>query len=152
MVDEFVGILTAAATDDALRAIYLTGAGEDFCAGADWVATNTGGRNAPAPATSSGASRTPRTAWSNCIASIQLPVVCAVRGWAVGLGCNLALAADFTVADDRRDAVGTVHRPRIQPGFRRRPGCCPDSPGWPGPSACCCSARRSPAPTPPTGD
>jgi 2-(1,2-epoxy-1,2-dihydrophenyl)acetyl-CoA isomerase len=30
--------------------------------------------------------------------TIQLPVVCSVRGWAVGLGCNLALAADFTVA------------------------------------------------------
>jgi 2-(1,2-epoxy-1,2-dihydrophenyl)acetyl-CoA isomerase len=30
-------------------------------------------------------------------------VVCSVRGYAVGLGCNLALAADFTVAAD--DAV-----------------------------------------------
>lgn len=30
-------------------------------------------------------------------------MVCTVRGWAVGLGCNLALAADFTVAAD--DAV-----------------------------------------------
>ncbi|HEX4394316.1 MAG TPA: enoyl-CoA hydratase-related protein, partial [Mycobacterium sp.] len=32
-----------------------------------------------------------------------LPVVCTVRGFAVGLGCNLALVADFTVAAD--DAV-----------------------------------------------
>ena len=30
--------------------------------------------------------------------SIHLPVVCSVRGFAVGLGCNVALAADFTVA------------------------------------------------------
>ena len=37
------------------------------------------------------------------IHDIQLPVVCTVRGFAVGLGCNLALAADFTVAAD--DAV-----------------------------------------------
>jgi 2-(1,2-epoxy-1,2-dihydrophenyl)acetyl-CoA isomerase len=29
---------------------------------------------------------------------LQLPVVCAVRGWAVGIGAQLALAADFTVA------------------------------------------------------
>ena len=29
---------------------------------------------------------------------MQLPVVCAVRGWAAGLGCQIALAADFTVA------------------------------------------------------
>ena len=37
------------------------------------------------------------------VQAIALPVVCTVRGWAVGLGCNLALAADFTVAAD--DAV-----------------------------------------------
>ena len=29
---------------------------------------------------------------------IQLPVVCQVQGWAAGLGCQIALAADFTVA------------------------------------------------------
>jgi 2-(1,2-epoxy-1,2-dihydrophenyl)acetyl-CoA isomerase len=29
---------------------------------------------------------------------VQVPVVCAVRGWAAGIGLNLALAADFTVA------------------------------------------------------
>ena len=34
------------------------------------------------------------------IHGIHLPVVCSVRGFAVGLGCNLALAADFTVAAD----------------------------------------------------
>jgi 2-(1,2-epoxy-1,2-dihydrophenyl)acetyl-CoA isomerase len=31
---------------------------------------------------------------------VQLPVVCAVRGWAAGLGCQLALASDFTVATE----------------------------------------------------
>ena len=29
---------------------------------------------------------------------IQLPVVAVVRGWAAGLGFQLALAADFTIA------------------------------------------------------
>jgi 2-(1,2-epoxy-1,2-dihydrophenyl)acetyl-CoA isomerase len=29
---------------------------------------------------------------------VQLPVVCGVRGWVAGLGCQLALAADFTIA------------------------------------------------------
>ena len=47
------------------------------------------------------------------IASIQLPVVCSVQGWAVGLGCNLALAADFTVATT--DA--TLWEPFIDRGF-----------------------------------
>ena len=49
--------------------------------------------------------------------SIHLPVVCSVRGWAVGLGCNLALAADFTVAAD--DSV--FWEPFVTRGF------CPDS-------------------------
>jgi 2-(1,2-epoxy-1,2-dihydrophenyl)acetyl-CoA isomerase len=34
------------------------------------------------------------------LVEIQLPVVCAVRGWAAGLGCQIALAADFTVATE----------------------------------------------------
>ena len=45
--------------------------------------------------------------------TIQLPVVCSVRGWAVGMGCNLALAADFTVAST--DAV--FWEPFIDRGF-----------------------------------
>jgi 2-(1,2-epoxy-1,2-dihydrophenyl)acetyl-CoA isomerase len=32
------------------------------------------------------------------LCTVQVPVVCAVRGWAAGIGLNLALAADFTVA------------------------------------------------------
>src|ERR1700722_3056396 len=98
MIDELVDLLTDAAADDSLRAIHLRGAGDDFCAGADWVATNsTGGER---PRTGNLVRRIPHAAHRviELVASIQLPVVCSVRGWAVGMGCNLALAADFTVA------------------------------------------------------
>ncbi|MBW8709740.1 MAG: enoyl-CoA hydratase/isomerase family protein, partial [Mycobacterium sp.] len=44
MIDTFVELLTDAATDDSLRAIHIRGAGADFCAGADWVATNNAGQ------------------------------------------------------------------------------------------------------------
>ena len=47
------------------------------------------------------------------VGSIQLPVVCSVQGWAVGMGCNLALAADFTVA--ATDAV--FWEPFVDRGF-----------------------------------
>jgi 2-(1,2-epoxy-1,2-dihydrophenyl)acetyl-CoA isomerase len=99
MVDALVGALTEAAADDGLRVIHLDGEGDDFCAGADWVATNSGGRR---PRTGDLIRRVPHTAHRlvELVHSIQLPVVCTVRGWAVGLGCNLALAADFTVAAD----------------------------------------------------
>lgn len=112
MIDELVGILSAAAYDDSLRAIAITGAGDDFCTGADWVATNDSGQR---PRTGDLVRRIPHTAHRviELVATIQLPVVCAVRGWAVGLGCNLALAADFTIAD----TGATLWEPFMSRGF-----------------------------------
>ncbi|MGB6206093.1 enoyl-CoA hydratase/isomerase family protein [Mycobacterium sp.] len=98
MIETFVAAMTDAATDDTLRAIHIRGAGDDFCAGADWVATNSGAD--PRPRTGDLVRRIPHTAHRviELVHSIHLPVVCSVRGFAVGLGCNLALVADFTVA------------------------------------------------------
>lgn len=112
MIDLLVAELTKAATDDALRAIHIRGAGADFCAGADWVATNAAGER---PRTGDLVRRIPHTANRviELVHSIALPVVCSVRGWAVGLGCNLALAADFTVAGT--DAV--FWEPFLSRGF-----------------------------------
>jgi 2-(1,2-epoxy-1,2-dihydrophenyl)acetyl-CoA isomerase len=112
MIDAFVGLLTDTATDDSLRVIHIRGAGADFCAGADWVSTNSTGRR---PRTGDLVRRIPHTANRvvELVHSIQVPVVCSVRGWAVGLGCNLALAADFTVATD--DAV--FWEPFVDRGF-----------------------------------
>lgn len=113
MIEYLVDTLTVAASDDSLRAIHLRGAGDDFCAGADWVATNrAGGRR---PRTGDLVRRVPHAAHRviELVHTIQLPVVCSVRGWAVGMGCNLALAADFTVA-----AVGaTFWEPFVDRGF-----------------------------------
>lgn len=102
MIDQLLAELTDAAADDGLRAVHIDGAGDDFCSGADWVATNTGTERLRAGHLTR---RIPHGAHRviELLTSIQLPVVCSVRGWAVGLGCNLALAADFTVASD--DAV-----------------------------------------------
>ncbi len=102
MIAALVEALTAAATDDSLRAIHIRGAGGDFCSGVDWVATNSGGQR---PRTGDIVRRIPHAANRviELVHGIHLPVVCSVRGFAAGLGCNLALAADFTVAAD--DAV-----------------------------------------------
>jgi len=97
MTRTLIAALTEAASDDALRAIHIRGSGDDFCAGVDWVATNSADRR---PRTGDLVRRIPHAAHRviELLHTIQLPVVCSVRGWAVGLGCNLALAADFTVA------------------------------------------------------
>jgi 2-(1,2-epoxy-1,2-dihydrophenyl)acetyl-CoA isomerase len=112
MVDVLVDVLTGAATDDTLRVIHIRGAGDDFCAGADWVAANSAERR---PRAGDLVRRIPHTSHRlvELVHTIHLPVVCTVRGWAVGLGCNLALAADFTVAAD--DAV--FWEPFVNRGF-----------------------------------
>ncbi len=113
MVETLVAALTDASTDNALRAIHLRSAGEHFCSGVDWVASNDA--DAPRPRTGDLVRRLPHTANRvvELLCGIHLPVVCSVRGWAVGMGCNLALAADFTVAAD--DAV--FWEPFLDRGF-----------------------------------
>lgn len=110
MIGSLVDALTTAAADDSLRAILIRG-GDDFCAGVDWVATNDRQR----PRTGDLVRRIPHGAHRviELVASIQLPVLCSVRGWAAGFGCNLALAADFTIAAS--DAV--FWEPFIDRGF-----------------------------------
>lgn len=98
----FVDNLEAAATDDELRVVLIRGAGNDFCSGFDIV-----GRNAVRdrkPRTASIQRRMPTQAnrLIPLLLDIQLPIVCAVRGWAVGIGAQIALACDFTVT--ARDA------------------------------------------------
>jgi 2-(1,2-epoxy-1,2-dihydrophenyl)acetyl-CoA isomerase len=99
MIDALVETLTAAATDASLRAVHIRGGGSDFCAGADLVAANSGGQR---PRTGDLVRRLPHGAHRvvELVHTLHLPVVCTVRGWAAALGCNLALAADFTIAAD----------------------------------------------------
>lgn len=108
-VRQIVVALEEAATDDALRVVLLSGAGRDFCAGADWVASNTantekagdaGGDVRPRPGSIQRRTALQAHRLVALLMEIQLPVVCRVQGWAAGLGCQLALAADFTIAAD----------------------------------------------------
>jgi 2-(1,2-epoxy-1,2-dihydrophenyl)acetyl-CoA isomerase len=111
-VRRIVAALEAAATDDSLRVVLLSGNGKDFCSGADWVATNAAGTR---PRTGSLSRRTKLQAHRviELLREIQLPVVCGVRGWAAGLGFQLALAADFTIAAD----TACFWQPFIERGF-----------------------------------
>jgi 2-(1,2-epoxy-1,2-dihydrophenyl)acetyl-CoA isomerase len=98
MMRGLVGVFEDAGTDERVRAIVLEGAGDNFCGGADIVARNTGG--GAKPRAGSIQRRLPAQAHRliPLVCSVQVPVVCKVRGWAAGIGFQLALAADFTVA------------------------------------------------------
>jgi 2-(1,2-epoxy-1,2-dihydrophenyl)acetyl-CoA isomerase len=113
--------LDAVGRDDAVRVIVLAGAGDHFCGGADIVARNAGGRDAPRPRVGSVQRRLPSTAHRlvPLLLSVQVPIVCKVQGWAAGIGFHLALASDFTVASTAA---------RFWEPFSRR-GFTPDSAG-----------------------
>jgi 2-(1,2-epoxy-1,2-dihydrophenyl)acetyl-CoA isomerase len=96
-VRRLVEALEQASTDDDLRVVVLAGKGEHFCSGADWVAANTGGER-PRPGSVQRRTALQAHRLIELVLEVQLPVVCAVQGWAAGLGCQLALAADLTVA------------------------------------------------------
>lgn len=86
----------ALARVDGARAVLITGAGRAFCSGADLQARgerSVGGGEASYEAL---------TRWYNPLmqrlAELPVPLVTAVNGAAAGIGCSLALAADFAVA------------------------------------------------------
>ena len=84
-VRRLVDALEAAATDDSLRVILLSGRGDDFCSGSDWVASNATDAK---PRPGSVQRRTPLQAHRiiALLLEIQLPVVCAVPRLGGGVG------------------------------------------------------------------
>lgn len=76
------------------RAVLLTGAGRAFCSGADL------GGALPGPDAVHAALAEHYNPALLALAELPVPVVSAVRGAAAGIGCSLALAADFCVASE----------------------------------------------------
>ncbi|MEH3039579.1 MAG: enoyl-CoA hydratase-related protein [Sphingomonas paucimobilis] len=93
----FDAIRDALGNLDGARAVLLSGAGRAFCSGADVTAALSGD---DAPAMTHAALTDHYNPTLQAIADLPVPVVSAVRGAAAGIGCSLALAADFCVAAD----------------------------------------------------
>ena len=83
----------ASTSDD--RVVVLTGAGGEFCAGADLTGGGTGGPNQHQLAQM-------RHIGDVALALHRLPIptIAKVRGVAVGAGCNMALGCDLVVASE----------------------------------------------------
>jgi len=102
MAAALIGYLEDAQNDEAVRCIRIAGAGDDFCSGFDLATRGAGDER---PRVGSIQRRLPGQAHRllPLVLDTQVPIVCAVRGWAAGLGLHLALAADFcVVANDAR--------------------------------------------------
>jgi 2-(1,2-epoxy-1,2-dihydrophenyl)acetyl-CoA isomerase len=91
----------AGADESSVRVVLLEGAGHHFCGGADIVARNAEERD-QRPRAGGIQRRLPAQAHRliPLVSTTQVPIVCKVRGWAAGIGFQLALASDFCVAAD----------------------------------------------------
>ena len=83
---------------DGARAVLFAGAGRAFCSGAD-VGGGALGSDDPGNTTFKALTESYNPTIA-AIATLGVPVVSAVRGPAAGIGCSLALAADFCVASE----------------------------------------------------
>jgi enoyl-CoA hydratase/carnithine racemase len=114
MMSEMIDVFTRANTDDAVRAIVVTGAGRGFCAGADLSAgAATFDYDARADRPDRKAGSGPDIDWSDerirdgggrftlAIFECLKPVICAVNGPAVGIGLTMQLAMDIRIASDQ---------------------------------------------------
>lgn len=93
----FIDNLNVASTHDDLRVVLIRAAGNDFCSGFDIVGRNAARERKPRTASIQRRLPTQANRLIPLLLELQLPVVCAVRGWAVGIGAQIALACDFAV-------------------------------------------------------
>lgn len=96
MQQECCDALDALRRDSNVRALVLTGAGEDFCAGGD-VSSMQGGIEAPAMR----ARMLENHRMVSMLQDFDRPVIAAVDGVAYGAGFSLALLADIVIASAR---------------------------------------------------
>jgi enoyl-CoA hydratase len=96
LLEEFSEALASLERNDAIRAIVVTGAGEKaFAAGADIAELN-------ALATAGAGAEQARKgqALTRQIERLRKPVVMAVNGFALGGGCEIAMAGDILIAGE----------------------------------------------------
>src|SRR5258706_4841258 len=95
IVSEFKDALEAASNDDSVRVVLITGAGKDFCSGADLASLQ---RISQAGVEESMASARVMGELFVEMRRYPRPIIAAVRGRALAGGCGLATACDIILA------------------------------------------------------
>ena len=88
-------VLRGIVDDDTARCVVLTGAGGEFCSGADLSARGDG------PVRHQLVAMREVSEVAMALHRLPMPTIAKVDGVAVGAGCNMALGCDLIVASDR---------------------------------------------------
>jgi 2-(1,2-epoxy-1,2-dihydrophenyl)acetyl-CoA isomerase len=115
--EEFAAACAAINQDYGCRAVILTGAGRAFSAGGDIKAMRdkTGTFGGTAPAISDGY-RGNIHLMLRALYGLRVPVIAAVNGPAIGLGCDVACLADIRIASEHAKFGVTFLKLGIIPG------------------------------------
>jgi 2-(1,2-epoxy-1,2-dihydrophenyl)acetyl-CoA isomerase len=92
-------IVDAAASDESVRVIHLSGTGEHFCSGFD-LGERTAGPDRPRVGSIHRRMNGHVNRLIPAMLTCQTPIVCTAGGWIIGLGLDLLLASDFAVVRD----------------------------------------------------
>ncbi|MEM9620183.1 MAG: crotonase/enoyl-CoA hydratase family protein [Pseudomonadota bacterium] len=115
--DDFVEVCAAVNNDKSVRACVLTGEGSAFCAGGnvkdmrDRTGLFSGDPFDQADAYRQGIQRIPRA-----IYSLNVPIIAAVNGPAVGAGCDLATMCDIRIGSSKAMFAESFVKLGIIPG------------------------------------
>lgn len=93
--DALAGAVARIEAEPRVRAVVLTGAGESFLSGGDLKFI----RDHASEETLALSQR--MTALLDRLEALPVPVIAAINGWAFGGGCEIALACDYRVAEER---------------------------------------------------
>jgi len=107
LMGDLIATAAALGADSSVRAVVLSGNGRSFCSGVDTsnfasmmtgdlTADSSSVQEAYSDLSPAGANRAQQVAW--CWRELEVPVIAAVHGIALGGGLNLALGADMRIA------------------------------------------------------
>lgn len=112
VVEELTQLVEETATEASVRGVVLTGAGDKaFVAGADIAAMADMSPEQALAFAGKG------HALGEMLTTLQVPVVAAVNGFALGGGCEIALACDFIYASDKAKFGQPEVKLGVIPGF-----------------------------------
>lgn len=102
MVLALIETIEAAGSDESIRVMVLSAAGDDFCSGFD-LSERGGGEEKPRAGSTQRRMRWQVNRLIPTMLETQTPIVTAACGWIIGLGLHMVLASDFAIlADDAR--------------------------------------------------